>query len=134
MVLPHRRVPGVLRAWVWKRCRRWSGSCGWCVLVATAAFVFLLFTNEAQKPLPIPAAGSAYTGQTIFQTRCATCHGADGGGGFGPALRSGIVVKDFPNPADQAALVSNGRGAMPSFASSLTPKQIAAVVAYTRTL
>jgi mono/diheme cytochrome c family protein len=99
--------------------------------VATAAFVILLFTNEPQKPAAVPKAG-ADTGRAIFTTRCASCHGADGGGGFGPAL-AGVVVRRFPNPADQQVVVANGRGSMPSFAGSLTPEQIAAVVAFTRT-
>jgi len=99
--------------------------------VAAAAFVILLFTNEPQKPAAVPKAG-ADTGQAIFATRCAACHGADGGGGFGPAL-AGVVEQRYPNPADQEAVVANGRGSMPSFASSLTPEQIRAVVAYTRT-
>ena len=99
--------------------------------VATAAFVILLFTNEPQKPAAVPKAGPE-TGQAIFVTRCASCHGADGGGGFGPTL-AGVVVSRYPNPADQEAVVANGRGSMPSFAGSLTPAQITAVVAYTRT-
>ena len=103
------------------------------VLVVTAAFVILLFTNEPQRSAPIPAAGTANTGQAIFATRCSTCHGNDGGGGFGPALRGGIVMSSFPNAADEAAVVARGRGSMPSFADSLTPEQIAAVVEYTRT-
>ena len=101
--------------------------------VVAAAFVILLFTNEPAKPAPVPAQGTASSGAAIFATRCASCHGADGGGGFGPALRGGIVVQDFPNERDQEAVVANGRGAMPSFASSLTPAQIHAVVEYTRT-
>ena len=102
-------------------------------LCATAAFVFLLFVNEPSQPPPVPAMGSANTGASIFATRCASCHGADGGGGYGPALRGGIVVKSYPNPADQVAVVTNGKGSMPSFAGSLTPEQISAVVDYTRT-
>jgi mono/diheme cytochrome c family protein len=100
--------------------------------VATAAFVILLFTNEPAPPYSAPATGTKDLGETIFATRCASCHGRDGGGGFGPALRGGIVVQDFPNVADQVAVVTNGRGSMPSFGGSLTPAQIAAVVAYTR--
>lgn len=98
--------------------------------VAAAAFVILLFTNEPQKPAAVPKAGPE-TGQAIFATRCASCHGADGEGGFGPTL-AGVVVQRYPNIADQEAVVANGRGSMPSFADSLTPEQIAAVVAYTR--
>ena len=43
-----------------------------------------------------------------------------------------MVVAAFPDPADQIAVVADGRGSMPSFAESLT-EQIAAVVDYTRT-
>jgi len=99
--------------------------------VATAAFVILLFTNEPQKAAPVPKAG-ADVGQAIFATRCASCHGADGGGGFGPTL-AGVIAQRYPDPADEAAIVANGRGAMPTFATSLTPEQIDAVVTYTRT-
>ena len=100
-------------------------------MVAAAAFVFLLFVNEPQRPAALPDA-KAEIGEAIFATRCASCHGTDGAGGFGPALANGVVVADFPNAADQEAVVANGRGAMPSFQRSLTPEQISEVVAYTR--
>jgi mono/diheme cytochrome c family protein len=100
-------------------------------MVAAAAFAFLLFVNEPQQPAPVPTAGAA-TGEAIFATRCASCHGDDGGGGFGPALAGGVVVSRFPDADDQAAIVANGRGSMPSFADSLTPEQVTAVVEYTR--
>jgi mono/diheme cytochrome c family protein len=98
-----------------------------------AAFVVLLFVNEPAKPAPVPAVGTANAGQAIFSARCASCHGADGGGGFGPALRGGVVVAAFPDPAAQVTVVRGGRGSMPSFEGSLTPEQLAAVVEYTRT-
>jgi mono/diheme cytochrome c family protein len=101
-------------------------------LVVTAAFVILLFVNEPAKPVPVPAAGTADAGASIYATRCAGCHSADGSGGFGPALGGGVVVSTFPDAADQVALVKGGRGSMPSFSTSLTDEQIAAVVAYTR--
>jgi mono/diheme cytochrome c family protein len=103
------------------------------VAVATAAFVILLFTNEPQRPAAVPATGTADTGHAIFATRCASCHGDDAGGGFGPAL-AGVVVHDFPDPRDQQSVVANGRGAMPSFRETLSAAQIAAVVDYTRSL
>lgn len=104
------------------------------VLAALVAvsFVLLLFVNEPQKAPPIPKKGTEDAGATIFATRCASCHGADGGGGFGPAL-AGVVVQRFPNEADQIAVVTNGRGSMPSFGDSLTPEQVKAVADYTRT-
>jgi cytochrome c6 len=102
-------------------------------LFLVVSFVALLFVNEPAKPAPIPAAGTENAGASIFATRCAACHGQDGGGGFGPALRGGIVVQRYPNPADQITVVTNGKGSMPSFADSLTPEQIAEVVEFTRT-
>ena len=42
-------------------------------------------------------------------------------------------VKAFPNVADEIKLVTNGRGAMPSWKGDLTPEQIRQVVEYTRT-
>jgi mono/diheme cytochrome c family protein len=102
-------------------------------LIVAAAFVLLLFVNEPAKPAAIPAVGTDQAGAAIFSTRCASCHGSDGGGGFGPALADGIVAERYPDPADEAAVIARGRGAMPSFADSLTVEQITAVVNYTRT-
>jgi mono/diheme cytochrome c family protein len=99
--------------------------------IVTTAFVLLLFVNEPRQYQAIPKQGAS-PGQAIFATRCAGCHGSDGAGGFGPPL-AGVVTSRFPNAADQEAFVAKGSGAMPSFAGTLTPEQIAAVVAYTRT-
>ena len=79
-------------------------------------------------------------GKELFDTtengglNCAGCHGADGGGNNGPPLNNGLVVANFPDPADQVAVVTNGRGPMPSFGDRLSPEEIEAVVEYTRTL
>lgn len=102
-------------------------------LLATVSFVILLFVNEPAQPAAVPKAGTADAGPSIYAGRCASCHGDQGDGSFGPALGHGIVAQRFPNPAGQIAVVTNGRGSMPSFASSLTPEQIKAVVDFTRT-
>ena len=75
-------------------------------VVVVAAFIILLFVNEPAQPAPVPAAGTAETGAAIFATRCASCHGADGGGSFGPALGAGVAVGRFPDAADEAAVVA----------------------------
>ena len=72
------------------------------------------------------------TGKAIYVARCATCHGVGGQGGVGPAL-AGVVASKYPNIDDQIAVVTNGRGAMPSWRGELTPKEIRKVVEYTRT-
>ena len=72
------------------------------------------------------------TGKGIYEANCATCHGVDGQGGVGPEL-AGVVADKYPNIEDQIAVVTNGKGRMPSWRGDLTPKEIRKVVEYTRT-
>jgi mono/diheme cytochrome c family protein len=97
-------------------------------LVAVGVFVIMLFANEPSTP-----AAARSPGEQLFRANCASCHGADGRGGFGPQLAGGVAVRDFPNENDQIAFVAKGRGSMPAFAGVLTPAQIRQVVDYTRT-
>ena len=59
----------------------------------------------------------------MFRTKCAMCHGQDGAGSAVgksmnvPDLRSSVVQK-LPD-AELAQVISNGKGGMPSFKSSL---------------
>ena len=109
------------------------------VLVFLAALVFavFLFANEPGAPYePGSAAkpGAPASGAALFSANCARCHGSSGGGGIGPKLSGGAVVDDFPDAAGEVKVVTNGRGAMPSFHGVLTPAEIARVVEHTRTL
>lgn len=69
-------------------------------------------------------------GARVFSTQCAGCHGTRGQGNLGPSL---IGIESRLSAADQTAVVENGRGVMPAFATTLTEAEIAAVVDYTRT-
>ena len=108
------------------------------VAVAVVVFVVLLFTNDPTPPPAVHpdvvAAAGGVDGAGVYGQRCAGCHGGDGSGGIGPRLAAGRVVASFPDPQDQIAVVTNGRGGMPAFADRLTPEEIAAVVDYTRTV
>jgi mono/diheme cytochrome c family protein len=101
-------------------------------LVAAAGFVIALFVYDPDSGGDGGGGGEPSTGAEIFAANCAGCHGADGGGGVGPQLNDGAVVAAYPDPADEAMVISDGMGAMPAFAGELTPDQIAAVVDYTR--
>ena len=85
------------------------------------------------SPGPDSAASSA-----TFRTKCAMCHGQDGGGSeIGksmnvPDLRSQAVQK-LPD-AELAQIISNGKGGMPSFKNSLSEDQIHSLVAHIRSL
>jgi cytochrome c6 len=104
--------------------------------ILPALFVGLAFSlvSIAQaNPGPDGAASSA-----MFRTKCAVCHGQDGGGSTVgksmnvPDLRS-LAVQKLPD-AELAQIISNGKGGMPSFKSSLSEDQIHSMVKHIRSL
>ena len=98
-------------------------------LVAALVFVIMLFANDGGGG---GEAAPASVGAQLYASNCAGCHGADGGGGLGPAL-AGQVTKDFPDIEDQIAFVSKGKGSMPAFGGDLSDEQLRQIVEYTRT-
>jgi mono/diheme cytochrome c family protein len=85
------------------------------------------------SPGPDRAASSA-----TFRTKCAMCHGQDGGGS---EVGKSMNVPDLRSPAVQklsdaqvAQIISNGKGGMPSFKNSLSEAQIHSLVTYIRSL
>ena len=64
-------------------------------------------------------------GGEVYNTTCAACHGAAGEGAMGPSLQASTF--DLSATSDA---VANGVGAMPGFASGLTPEELDAVSAY----
>jgi mono/diheme cytochrome c family protein len=106
-------------------------------LVAVVAVGVLLFANEPDTGTlsgGAKGAGSSTPGASVFAANCASCHGADGGGSIGPQLSDGKVARDFPDPADEIAVVTRGRNGMPAFGSRLSADEIQSVVDYTRSL
>jgi mono/diheme cytochrome c family protein len=102
-------------------------------LAGALVFVIALFVNDGDGGGGDgSAAGTESPGAVIFADNCARCHGADGGGGVGPQLSDGAVVEAFPDIADQIAVITDGRGGMPSFGDALDPDEIEAVAVYTR--
>jgi cytochrome c6 len=85
------------------------------------------------NPRPDSASSTA-----TFRTKCAMCHGQDGAGSAVgksmniPDLRSAAVQK-LPD-AELAQVISDGKGGMPSFKSSLNEDQIHALVVHIRSL
>lgn len=107
---------------------------------ATATFVVGFLAagcgGGTAPEVPVGPAGTAdevlVTGREIYIRRCASCHGAGGTGGRGPAFADGRVLERFPEIEDQIEVVADGQGAMPAFADVLGPDEIVAVVRYTR--
>src|SRR5229473_6015053 len=108
--------------------------CGSAILLLLFAGLTLFVVSIVEaNPGPDSAASSA-----TFRTKCAMCHGQDGGGSeVGksmnvPDLRSSVVQK-LPD-AQLAQIISDGKGGMPSFKNSLSEEQIRDLVAHIRSL
>src|SRR5260370_30897610 len=83
------------------------------------------------NPGPDSAAGSA-----TFRTKCAMCHGQDGGGS---EVGQSMNVPDLRSPAVHkladsqfAQIISDGKGGMPPFKNSLSEDQVHDLVKYIR--
>ena len=76
---------------------------------------------------------------TLFKTKCAACHGADGKGetpmGKANKLRD-LSSADVQKQSDDelATIITAGKGKMPAYGKSLKPEQVKELVAYIRSL
>ena len=102
------------------------------LLLFAGLTLFVVSIVEA-NPGPDSAASSA-----TFRTKCAMCHGQDGGGS---EVGKSMNVPDLRSPAVQklsddqlAQIISNGKGGMPSFKNSLSKDQIHSLVTHIRSL
>ena len=103
------------------------------------AKLFLLVGSVA---LSSPTITCAANGQEIFGEHCASCHGVDGKAKT-PAGKK-LRVKDLtgsklPDPDIEKQIVNGtldakGNARMPEFKTKLSPEEIAALVAYVKTL
>jgi cbb3-type cytochrome c oxidase subunit III len=79
-------------------------------------------------------------GREVYASNCGRCHGADGQGHT--RMAETVEPPDISDPGWQRgrsdsrmiASVANGRGQMPAFKKKLSRQDIAASVAYVRTL
>jgi cytochrome c6 len=80
--------------------------------------------------LPVSAQAQD-AGATLYKTKCAMCHGADGTKIAAHDLASASV--QGMSDADLAAIITNGKGKMPA-SKSLKPEEVKELVVYVRTL
>jgi cytochrome c oxidase subunit II len=66
-------------------------------------------------------------GRAEFQGACATCHGMQGQGGYGPALSQNPILTQ---PSALESIVRNGRNKMPPVGDTWTAEQIQALSDY----
>jgi mono/diheme cytochrome c family protein len=102
-------------------------------LVLSAAFVACsggTHTSAFQSPAPTGAGAHdpvLLRGRELYKAHCAQCHGVSGGGGSGPSLTDGKLLRDFPSVAAQLSFVHKRR-----IGRTLTATQLGAVIRYER--
>lgn len=90
----------------------------------------LLFSACASEvALPADVDPELRAGADVYRARCASCHGADGGGAIGPSLSE---IETRLDDDAQRDVVVTGLNTMPSFGNTLSQSDIDAVVRYTR--
>jgi mono/diheme cytochrome c family protein len=100
----------------------------------TAAIPIALFLAGAFL-LSTHAKADTAAAEATYKAKCAGCHGADGKG------KEALKTQDFASSAVQnmsdaelTAVITDGKGKMPSYAKSLKPDQVKDLVAYIRSL
>jgi cytochrome c6 len=93
-----------------------------------------LFVASIARANPAPDSADA---SATFRTKCVMCHGPDG---TGSQVGKSMSVPDLRSPEVQklpdgqlAQIISEGKGGMPPFKSSLSEDQIHSLVAHIRT-
>jgi mono/diheme cytochrome c family protein len=71
------------------------------------------------------------TGEEIYLQLCSNCHGDGLEGAIGPALGPGSNAANQPDEYLRVA-ITEGRGRMPSFSSTLTSDQVGRLIDYLR--
>tara|TARA_B100000959_G_scaffold279256_1_gene339079 strand:+ start:406 stop:1158 length:753 start_codon:yes stop_codon:yes gene_type:complete len=122
---------------------------------AASTLIFLplwayVYVGTLERP-PEGSEGILAVGEQIYSARCASCHGANGGGGSGPALNDGELLAVFPSVESQLDWVIKGsdiygagntygdpaagrvvEGGMPGWGDVLTTEELIGVVLYER--
>ncbi len=106
----------------------------WSAVSGTPTLVVYRLPLAAQTAGGDPAtlAPDIARGRTVYQGSCIVCHGPNGGGGEGPALK-GMAAKY--SQAAAAAYIADPRAPMPKlYPGALNAQEVADVAAYVRSL
>ena len=110
------------------------------LVCGAAVLIFLASAISAAAGPQKGRAAQVERGRAVYTANCVRCHGADGAGRT--RMAEMVEPPDMTDPAWQrarsnarmVASVADGRGQMPAFKKKLSRQEIAASVAYVRTL
>jgi mono/diheme cytochrome c family protein len=89
----------------------------------------VIASTDAEFQTYVSSTAASELGRAEFQGVCATCHGMQGQGGYGPNLSQNSLLTQ---KAGLAAIVRNGRGKMPPVGNSWTNAQMDALLQYAK--
>lgn len=99
----------------------------WIAPVLLALPVWAMFYVGTLERVPQGLTGLLGEGEELYiEAGCSGCHGAEGGGGIGPALAGGEVHITFTSIEDQMAWIARGSaivGTGNNYASADSPRQ-----------
>jgi cytochrome c oxidase subunit 2 len=108
----------------------YTGQCAeLCGLYHASMQARVLVGTSAQYTKFVRSTAPQVLGKAEFQGVCATCHGMQGQGGYGPNLSSNPLLTQ---PAGLEAIVRNGRNLMPAVGDTWTNEQMQALVKYVK--
>jgi cytochrome c oxidase subunit 2 len=112
------------------RAGTYYGQCAeLCGLYHDAMKATVVATSQAEYQSFISSQATRTLGASEFHGVCATCHGMNGQGGYGPALANNSLLTQLNG---LGAIVRNGFGKMPPVANTWTDAQIKALAQYTK--
>ena len=112
------------------RAGTYYGQCAeFCGIFHEAMAARVIATSRQEYESYISTTAKADLGRAEWQGVCATCHGMQGQGGYGPALSSNSILVQEQSLAQ---IVRNGRAKMPPVGDTWTAAQIRALAAYTK--
>jgi len=89
----------------------------------------VIATSQADYRAFLSTQATQGLGKAEFQGVCATCHGMQGQGGYGPALANNSLLTQ---KSGLEAIVRNGRGLMPPVGNTWNDAQVNALVQYAK--
>lgn len=109
----------------------YTGQCAeLCGLYHALMFARVVVTDDAQYNANLTAAAKPENlGRSLFVGVCATCHGMQGQGGYGPNLSTNPLLTQ---KSGLVSILQNGFLKMPAVGSTWTPKQLNALADYVR--
>jgi cytochrome c6 len=118
------------------RKNRDSIVCTSAILIAVVTEIIFFSASVVRADAGQGTAAAA--AKETFRSKCAMCHGPDGAGSeVGKSMNvpdlGSEAVQKLPD-AELVQIISDGKGGMPPFKSSLNEAQIRALVRYVRSL